>query len=146
MGLRMMDEAGKHEIARYDRPESRRAGKMGHLGGAARRARSTYWSAEVSSGARGVFTSRRALTGLRALGLNVDRIRIEVRSHRVFGVHVMARGLGNPIAHGRTLSVATAALIRMLAPDVEEIQDQQVILFRICTFTADQAFTSVGFV
>ena len=27
-------------------------------------------------------------------------------------------GLGNPIAHGRTLSEATAALVRMLAPDV----------------------------
>jgi hypothetical protein len=35
----------------------------------------------------------------------------------------MARGLGNPMAHGRTLSEATAALVRMLAPDVEEIGD-----------------------
>jgi hypothetical protein len=49
---------------------------------------------------------------------------LEVRS-RKGGVWVMARGLGNPIAHGRTLSEATAALIRMLAPDVEEIHDQQ---------------------
>jgi hypothetical protein len=33
------------------------AGKMGDMGGAARRARSTSWPAEVSSEARGVFTS-----------------------------------------------------------------------------------------
>jgi hypothetical protein len=31
----------------------------------------------------------------------------------------MARGFGNPIAHGRTLTEETAALVRMLAPDVE---------------------------
>jgi hypothetical protein len=35
------------------------------------------------------------------------------------------RGLGNPTAHGRTLSEATAALIMMLAPDVEEVDKQE---------------------
>ena len=118
-----MDDTTTSPIARYERPESRRAGKMGHLGGAARRARSTSWPAEVSSGARGVFTSYRTLTGLRAFGLKVDQVRFEVRSRRGFGVWAMARGLGSPIAHGRTLSEATAALVRMLAPDVEEIGD-----------------------
>jgi len=84
----------------------------------------TAWPDEVRAGGRGVFTSHRTLTGLRALGLPVDQIRFEVRSLKDSGVWVMARGLGNPIARGRTLSVATAALVRMLAPDVEEIHDQ----------------------
>lgn len=118
-----MNDTTTIPIARYERPESRRAGKMGHLGGAARRARSTSWPAEVSTGARGVFTSPRTLTGLRSLGLKVDQVRFEVRSRKGVGFYVMARGLGNPIAHGRTLSEATAALVRMLAPDVEEVKD-----------------------
>ena len=118
-----MNDTTTSPVARYERPESRRAGKMGHLGGATRRARSTSWPAEVSSGARGVFTSHRTLTGLQALGLPVDQIRFEVRSRKGAGVWVMARALGNPIAHGRTLSEATAALVRMLAPDVEEVKD-----------------------
>jgi|GEM_PF-5945801 hypothetical protein len=118
-----MNDTTTIPIARYERPESRRAGKMGHLGGAARRARSTSWPAEVSTGARGVFTSHRTLTGLRSLGLKVDQVRFEVRSRKGVGFYVMARGLGNPIAHGRTLSEATAALVRMLAPDVEEVKD-----------------------
>jgi hypothetical protein len=68
------------------------------------------------------FISHRTLTGLRALGLNVSQIRIEVRSRKGGGVWVMARGFGNPIAHGRTLSDATAALVRILAPDEEVVQ------------------------
>ena len=118
-----MNDTTTSPVARYERPESRRAGKMGHLGGAARRARSTAWPIEVSSGARGVFTSHRTLTGLRALGLRVDQVRFEVRSRRGFGFWVMGRSVGNPIADGRTLSEATAALVRMLAPDVEEVKD-----------------------
>ena len=118
-----MDDTTTSPIARYERPESRRAGKMGHLGGATRRARSTSWPAEVSSGARGVFTSHRTLTGLRALGLKVAQVRFEVRSRRGFGFWVMARGLGNPIAHGRTLSEATAALIKLIDSTVEVVQD-----------------------
>jgi len=104
---------------RNERPESQDGGKIrARLGGAVRRSRSTTWPAEVSSGARGVFTSHRTLTGLRSLGLSVGQIRFEVRSRRGAGVWVMARGLGNAIAHGRTLSEATAALVRILAPDV----------------------------
>lgn len=97
----------------------------GRSGREARRIQRTAWPDEVRAGGRGVFTSHRTLTGLSALGLPVDQIRFEVRSRKDSGVWVMARGLGNPIAHCRTLSEATAALIRMLAPDVEEIHDQQ---------------------
>jgi hypothetical protein len=118
-----MEDATTSPIARYERPKSQDGGKTGRMGGAARRARSTSWPAEVSRGARGVFTSHRTLTGLRAVGLPVDQIRIEVRSRKGAGVWVMARGLGNPIAHGRILSEATTALITMLAPDVEEVRD-----------------------
>jgi len=114
-----MEETTTSPISRYERPESQDGGKMGRIGGAARRARSTNWPAEVSSGARGVFTSHRTLTGLRALCLKVAQIRFEVRSRKGGGVWVMARGLGNAIAHGRTLTEATAALIRILAPAVE---------------------------
>ena len=114
-----MEDTTTSPIARYERPESPDARKIGRMGGAARRARSTNWPAEVSTVARGIFTSHRTLTGLRALGLKVAQVRFEIRSRKGAGVWVMARGLGNPIAHGRTLSEATAALVRVLAPDVE---------------------------
>ncbi len=84
-----MNDTTTSSIARYERPESQDGGKMGHLGGAARRTRSIGWPVEVSSGARGVFTSTRRLTGLRALGLNVDQVRFEVRSLKGAGVWVM---------------------------------------------------------
>jgi len=96
---------------------------MGRMGGAARRARSTNWPAEVSTVARGVFTSHRTLTGLRALGLKVAQVRFEIRSRKGAGVWVMTRGLGNAIAHGRTLSEATAALIKLVDPTVETVND-----------------------
>jgi hypothetical protein len=118
-----MDNTTANPIARNERPESQDGGKMGRMGGAARRARSTGWPAEVSSGARGVFTSHRTLTGLRELGLKVAQIRFEVRSRSGFGVYVMAHGLGNPIAHGRTLSEATAALVKLIDPTVEIVND-----------------------
>jgi len=117
-----MSDTATIQIARIERPESRDGGKMGRMGGAARRTRSTSWPAEVSGGARGVFTSHRTLTGLRALGLKVAQIRFEVRSRKNAGVWVMARGLGNPIARGRTLSEATAALIKLLDPTVETVK------------------------
>jgi hypothetical protein len=60
---------------------------------------------------------------LRALGLKVAQVRFEVRSRRGFGFWVTARGLGNPIAHGRTLSEATAALIKLIDPTVEVVND-----------------------
>src|ERR1039457_4167943 len=82
----------------------------GRSGREVRRIQRTAWPDEVRAGGRGVFTSHRTLTGLRALGLKVAQVRFEVRSRRGFGFWVMARGLGNPIAHGRTLSEATAAL------------------------------------
>jgi hypothetical protein len=81
-----MEETVARLIAPNERPESRRAGKMGDMGGAARRARSTSWPAEVSSDARGVFTSHRTLTGLRAFCLSVDQIQFEVRSRKGAGV------------------------------------------------------------
>jgi hypothetical protein len=66
------------------------------------------------------------LTGLRALGLPVAQIRFEVRSRKgAAGVWVMACGLGNPVAHGRTLSEATAALVKLLDPTVEIVNDTQ---------------------
>src|SRR5208282_6643961 len=114
-----MEDTTTSPIARYERPESPDARKIGRMGGAARRTRSTSWPAEVSGGARGVFTSHRTLTGLRTLGLKVAQIRFEVRSRKGAGVWVMARGFGNPIAHGRTLTEATASLVRMLTADVE---------------------------
>ena len=61
-------------IARYERPDSRCAGKMGRFSGAARRRRSTIWPAEVSSGGRGVLTSHRTLKGSRAFGLPIDAV------------------------------------------------------------------------
>jgi len=120
-----MEDTTTGQIARYERPEPQGAGKLGRLGAAVRRSRSTGWPAEVSSGARGVFTSHRTLTGLRALGLNcgASGIRFEVRSRKGAGVWVMARGLGNAIAHGRMLSEATADLIKLLDPTVEVVRD-----------------------
>ncbi len=114
-----MQDMAISPATRNERPESRDGGKIrARLGGAVRRSRSTNWPAEVSTGARGVFSSHRTLTGLRSLGLSVGQIRLEVRSRKGAGVWVMAR-LGNAIANGRTLSEAPAALIRILAPDVE---------------------------
>jgi hypothetical protein len=80
----------------------------------------------VDRAGRGVFTSHRSLTGLRALGLPVAQLRFEIRSRKgVAGVWVMPHGLGNPIAHGRTLSEATAALVKLLDPTVETVNDTQ---------------------
>lgn len=59
----------------------------------------------------------RTLARLHGLGLVCRAIRFEVRPRKDAGVWVMARGLGNAIAHGRTLTKATVALIRILAPD-----------------------------
>ena len=123
MEARTTETTTASPIARYERPESQRAGKMAALGGAARRARSTTWPAEVSSGTRGVFTSHRTLKGLKALGLPMDRIVMDIRSRRGFGFYIVARGLDYPIAHGRTLSEATAALIKLLDPTVETVKD-----------------------
>lgn len=79
------------------------------------------WPVEVRDKNRDVFDSYRRLIGLRDLGLSSDSIRIDVRSRRGLGVWVMARGLGNPIARGKDLSEATAALVKMLAPDIEAV-------------------------
>ena len=102
------------------------ASVRGALGREARRIQRAAWPDEIRAGGRGVFTSHRMLTGLRALGLPVAQARFEVRSRKgVAGVWVLARGLGNPVAHGRTLSEATAALVRMLDPTVETVNDTQ---------------------
>jgi hypothetical protein len=99
------------------------AQRRGRSGREARRIQRAAWPDEVRAG-RGVFTSHRMLTGLRALGLPVAQVRFEVRSRKgVAGVWVMLRGLGNPIAHGRTLSEATAALVRLIDPTVETVND-----------------------
>ena len=55
--------------------------------------------------------------------MKVAQVRFEVRLRRGFGFWVMARGPGNPIGHGRTLSEATAALIKLLDPTVETVND-----------------------
>src|SRR5271155_1838590 len=99
-----MNDTTTSPFARYERPESQDGGKLGQLGGAARRARSTTWPAEVSSGGVRVFSSHRTLKGLKALGLPIDGVVMEIRSRSGAGFWVMPRGLGNPIAHGRTLS------------------------------------------
>jgi hypothetical protein len=114
----MGDASGAVSIA----SQAKSAQGRGRLGREARRIQRTAWPDEVRAGGRGVFTSHRTLTGLRSLGLKVDQVRFEVRSRKGSGVWVMARGLCNPIAHGHTLSEATAALVRMLAPDVEEVK------------------------
>jgi hypothetical protein len=114
-----MEDTTTSPTTRNERSESRGARTIGRLGGAVRRSRSTGWPPEVSSGVRGVWTSNRTLTGLHALGLPCEGIRFEIRSRKAAGVWVMAHGLGNAIAHGRTLTEATAALLRILAPDVE---------------------------
>jgi hypothetical protein len=120
-----MNDAGGVVNAADTRPESRADGRLGRAGNAAKAARAGLWPPEVRTARHDVFSSHRTLKGLRALGPPVDSVVFDIRSRRGFGFWVMARGLGNPIAHGRTLSEATAALIRMLAPDVEEIHDQQ---------------------
>jgi len=94
-------------------PQAKCAQQQGRFGREARRIQRMAWPDEVRAGGRGVFTSSRRLTGLRALGWGLDQVRIEVRSRKGAGVWVMMRGLGNPIAHGRTLSEATAALIKI---------------------------------
>jgi hypothetical protein len=99
-----MEDTAARPIARNERPESRRAGKMGHLGGAARRARTTSWPAEASSGARGVFTSLRTLTGLARLAWMSLRSGSKFVLAKVPVCGCWPRGLGNSIAHGRTLS------------------------------------------
>jgi len=104
-------------------PQAKSAQERGRSGREARRIQRAAWPDEVRDGGRGVFISTRQLTGLRALGLGVDRVRIEVRSLKGAGSWVMARGLGNPIAHGCTLSEATAALIKLLDPTVETVND-----------------------
>jgi len=103
--------------------QAKRASVLGRSGREARRIQRAAWPDEVRAG-RGVLTSHRRLTGLRALGLPVDQTRFEVRSRRdVAGVWALAHGLGNPIAHGRTLSEATAALVRLIDPTVETVND-----------------------
>lgn|ERR1017187_7011077 len=102
------------------------ASVRGALGRAARRIQRVAWPDGVDRAGRGVFTSHRSLTGLRALGLPVAQLRFEIRSRKgVAGVWVMPHGLGNPIAHGRTLSEATAALVKLLDPTVETVNDTQ---------------------
>ncbi len=118
-----MNDTTTSPIARYERPESRDGGKLGLLGGAARRARSTTWPAEVSGVGARVFSSHRTLKGLKALGLPIDHVAMDIRSRKGAGFWVMARGLDNPIAHGRTLSEATAALIKLLDPTVDVVND-----------------------
>lgn len=88
-----------------------------------RRQKRMRWPVEVRDKNRDVFDSYRRLVGLRRLGLSLDSIRIDVRSRRGQGVWVMARGFGNPIAHGKDLSQATAALVMLLAPDIEAGND-----------------------
>src|SRR5208337_3601288 len=72
--MKAMNDTTTSLIARSERPESQDGGKLGQLGGAARRARSTTWPAEVSSGGARVFSSHRTLKGLKGLGLS-DRSR-----------------------------------------------------------------------
>jgi hypothetical protein len=115
----MDDASGVASIA----SQAKSAQVRGRSGREARRIHRTAWPDEVRAGGRGVFTSSRRLTGLGALGLKVDQVRFEVRSRKGAGVWVMGRSVENPMAHGRTLSEATAALVRMLAPDVEEVKD-----------------------
>jgi hypothetical protein len=115
-----MEDTTTSPIARYERPESPDGGKMGRMGGGARRARTKSWPQEVSSGPRHLCIASNAEQASRAWSCRSIRFGSRFRSRKDSGVWVMTeRGLGNPTAHGRTLSEATAALIMMLAPDVE---------------------------
>jgi len=120
-----MNDIGEVANAAYTRPKSRDGGKLGQTGNAAQAARAELWPPEVRTARHDVFSSHRTLKGLRALGLSVDQVRFEIRSRKGAGVWVMARGLGNPIAHGGTLSEATAALIKLIDPTVEIVNDTQ---------------------
>jgi hypothetical protein len=56
--------------------------------------------------------------------LKVDQVRFEVRSRRgAAGVWAMPHGLSNPIAHGRTLSEATAALVKLIDSTIDTVSD-----------------------
>ena len=103
--------------------EAKSASWRGRSGRSIRRTRSSFWPPEVRERVRGTFTSYRTLSGLKALGLPIEQVRVEVRSRRGLGVWVMPHAFGCPVAHGRTLSEATAALIRMLDPEVEVVRD-----------------------
>jgi hypothetical protein len=118
-------KAGKCEIASYERPESRGGGEMGRMGGAVRRARATSWPPEVSSGARNVFISHRTLKELKAVGLPMDRIVMEIRSRKGIGFYIMARSLDYPVVHGETLSEATAALVNQIDPELKFVNGEQ---------------------
>ena len=118
-----MDDIGEVANAADTRPESRDGGKLGQTGNAAKAARAELWPPEVRTARHDVFSSHRTLKGLRALGLLIDSVVFDIRSRRGFGFWVMARGLGNPIAHGGTLSEATAALIKLMDPSVEIVND-----------------------
>ena len=111
-----MDDIGEAANAADTRPKSRDGGKLGQTGNAAKAARAELWPPEVRTARHDVFSSHRTLKGLRALGLSVDSIMFDIRSRRGFGFYVMARSVENPIAHGRTLSEATAALVRIGLP------------------------------
>jgi len=63
----------------------------------------------------------------------MDRIVMDIRSRKGIGFYVVARDLNYPIAHGRTLSAATAELIMRLDPTVGTVIDviKGVSLLRI---------------
>jgi hypothetical protein len=118
-----MDDATGSVNAADTRLKSRADGKLGRTGNAAKASRAELWPLEVRTARHDVFSSHRTLKGLRAFGLSVDSVVFDIRSRRGFGVWVIARGLGNPIAHGRTLSEATAALVKLIDPTVEIVND-----------------------
>lgn len=120
-----MDDIGEVANAAHTRPESRDGGKLGQTGNAAKAARAELWPPEVRIARHDVFSSHRTLKGLRALGLLIDSVVFDIRSRRGFGFWVMARGIGNPIAHGGTLSEATAALIKLIDPTVETVSNTE---------------------
>jgi hypothetical protein len=113
---------GNVENVILERQESRDGGGLGAVAKASRVARTkraVLWPAEVrATYRRDVFCSHRQLVGLRALGLSVDSVRFEIRSRRGYGVYVIG---GDHGAHGKDLSEATAALVKMLAPDIEAV-------------------------
>lgn len=96
-------------------PLRKSASAIGRSMRVARQLRQVGWPACVRD-QRAVYKSSRMLTGLRAIGAEIDRARIDIRSRHGFGFFAMARCRGNPLASGATLTEATLNLAKQIAP------------------------------
>lgn len=95
-------------------PQVKSGSARGRSGRLVRAARLALWPVAVRGG-RNVFVSYRALTGLRALGLEIDRVRIDIRSVKGLGFWILAPAFGGVITNGPTLTEATLNLVKLIA-------------------------------